>query len=46
MTLSVRENRTVHPFDAEMFVRARDRSLVFVLVLSRHPEDHKVIVHI
>ena len=29
-----------------MFVRARDRSLVLELVLFRHPEDHKVIVHI
>ena len=44
--MSVRENRSVHPFDTEMFVRARDRSLVLVLVLFRPPEDHKVIVHI
>ena len=36
---SCRENRSVHPFDTEMFVRARDRSLV-PLVLVRHPEDH------
>ena len=36
---AVHENGSVHPFNTGMFVHARDRSFI-PLVLVRHPEDH------